>query len=138
MFRRTFLAGAACALAVLPLTTAAEAQRGPDRGRWEMLGSQSVGFTVDRDVIRVGRREGRFRAIKLRVKGNDVYMMDLKVVYGNGSVDDLPVRAEIKEGRETRAIDLKGDRRVIREVQMTYRRKPNFRGKAVVEVWGLH
>jgi hypothetical protein len=36
--------------------------RGPDRGReeWELLGEQFVGFGVDRDTIRVGRREGRF------------------------------------------------------------------------------
>ena len=47
---------------------------GPDRGReqWELLGEQSVGFGVDRDVIRVGRREGRFSEMALEVRDNDV------------------------------------------------------------------
>lgn len=152
MLRRSFLTGiAASAIASGALTTAAIAQRGPgpdrgrgpdrdrgaDGGRWELLGSQRVGFTVDRDIIRVGRKEGRFRAIQLRVRGNDVHVMDLKVIYANGQADDIQVRSEIREGTRTRPLDLKGDRRAIREVQMVYRRKANFRGKAVVEVWGL-
>jgi hypothetical protein len=89
-------------------------------------------------VVPVGRAEGRFRAIKLRVRDNAVYMMDLKVVYANGEPDDIPVRAEIRAGGETRVLDLRGRDRAIREVQMVYRSRPSFRGQAAVEVWGLH
>lgn len=137
MLRRTFLAGLACVTGSLALVAPADAQR-PGKPRWELLGTQEVGFVVDKDVVRVGRKEGRFSAIQLRVKGNDVHFMDLKVVYGNGQTEDVAIRAQIREGGETRVIDLKGERRVIREVQMVYRRKPNFRGKARVEVWGRH
>ena len=48
-----------------------------------------MGFLVDRDAIKVGRREGKFKAIRLEVSGNAVYMNDLKVVYGNGAPDDI-------------------------------------------------
>lgn len=137
MLRRTFLAGLACTVGGLSLTVPADAQR-PRNPRWELLGTQDVGFVVDKDVVRVGRKDGRFSAIQLRVKGNDVHFMDLKVVYGNGQTEDIAIRSQIREGGESRVIDLKGDRRVIREVQMVYRRKPNFRGKARVEVWGRH
>ncbi|MCB1550260.1 MAG: hypothetical protein KDJ41_20860 [Hyphomicrobiaceae bacterium] len=136
MLRRTFLAALAVLAAATLLPELASAQRG--QGRWEMLGAQKVGFAVDRDVIRVGRREGRFRAVQLRVRGNDIHMMDLKVVFGNGEVQDIPVRRMIKAPGETRVIDLRGDRRIIREVQMVYRSRPSFRGQATVEVWGRH
>lgn len=104
--------------------------------RWEQLGCQSVGFATDRDVIRVGRDEGRFSAIRLAVSGNKIYLNDLKVVYANGNPDDLQVRSEIRAGGQTRAIDLKGERRAIRQIEMVYRSQPNFRGQARVCAYG--
>lgn len=110
---------------------------GGGRSNWEELGCQSVGFLVDRDVIRVGRREGRFKAIKLTVGGNRVHILDLKVIYANGEPDDIPVRAEIREGGETRPLDLRGFDRSIDRVELVYRAPPNFRGKARVCLQGL-
>jgi hypothetical protein len=110
---------------------------GPGPGRtWVSLGCQRVGFNVDRDVIRVGRRDGAFRAIRLRAAGNDIYMFDLKVVYGNGAPDDIPVRADIRAGTSTGPLDLKGDRRIIERVELIYRSRPNFRGQAQICVDG--
>lgn len=137
MTRRSLLAAMVVALGLLTLTGPADAQRRPERG-WELLGSKKVGFIADRDAISVGRRDGRFRAVKVRVKEAPIHLMDLKVVYANGAPDDLQVRSEIRAGGETRAIDLKGRDRAIREVQMVYRSKPTFKGLATVEVWGLH
>jgi hypothetical protein len=97
-----------------------------------------VGFLVDRDVIKVGRREGTFKAIRLEVSGNAVYMNDLRVVYGNGNLDDINVRSEIRDGGQTRTLDLKGrGERAINRIEMTYRAKPNFKGSAKVCVSGL-
>jgi hypothetical protein len=110
---------------------------GGGRADWVELGCQSVGFLGDRDVIRVGRREGRFNAIKLNVSGNAVYMMDLKVVYANGAPDDIQVRSEIREGGETRPLDLRGYDRSIDRVELVYRAKPNFNGRARVCVSGM-
>jgi hypothetical protein len=116
-------AGALFCLALAP--TAAQA-------RWERLGCQKVGFIVDKDVIRVGRSEGRFKSIRLQVAGNKVYMDDLKVIYANGEPDDVPVRSEIRAGGQTRPLDLKGERRAIKEIEMKYRSQPNFKGQATV------
>jgi hypothetical protein len=114
-------------------------ERGEERHehRWKLLGREKVNRFGDRDSIRVGRSEGRFRKIKLRVLGNDISFRVLKIVYGNGEVDDIQVRRKVREGSETRAIDLPGRSRVIRKIVMKYSRELNFRGKAVVEVWGL-
>lgn len=106
-------------------------------GKWEQLGCQKVGFLTDRDVIKVGRAEGRFKAIRLKVSGNAVHIEDLKVVYANGEPDDLRVRSEIRAGQGTRALDLKGRERAIRQIDLVYRSKPSFKGQATVCAEGL-
>jgi|SRR5262245_21359043 hypothetical protein len=110
-----------------------------DRGdKWVELGCKEVNFIgADRDTIRVGRREGRFKAIRLEARGNDVEMLDLKVIYANGAPDDIPVRSMIREGTRTRPLDLRGRERAIHQIDMVYRKPLNFRGKATVCVEAL-
>ena len=102
-----------------------------------LFGAQYVGFTVDRDVIRVGNEIGKFDKLRLRVLDNDVYIKDMKVVYTNGESDDLAVNAEVKQNSRTGWFNLHGDR-FIKEVQMVYRSKPSFKGQARVEVLGQY
>jgi hypothetical protein len=124
----SMIVGTLACLALAP--TAAQA-------RWEQLGCQKVGFLVDKDIIKVGRREGKFTAIRLKVSDNKVHMMDLKVIYANGAPDDIPVREEIRAGGHTRALDLKGERgRAIQQIEMVYRSQPSFKGQATVCVEG--
>jgi len=108
----------------------------PSASNWILLGCRDVNWAVDRDVIRVDRREGRFSAIRLRVVGNDVRMLDLKVIYGNGAPDDIPVRAVIRAGSPSGPLDLRGRDRAIDRIQMIYASRPNFRGRAQVCVEG--
>jgi hypothetical protein len=125
------------ALVVALSTFSLDANARPHGNRnWELLGSQTVGFIVDRDVVQVGRKDGDFSKIQLRVRNNDIEVLGLKVVYGNGQMDDISVREHIRAGGKTRAIDLRGGDRFIRNVQLVYRSKPSFKGQAVVEVWG--
>jgi hypothetical protein len=119
------------------LTAFAGTARAQVAEQWVELGCQRVAFQTDRDVLRVGRRDGFFRAIRLRARGNNVYMLDLKVVYGNGQPDDIPVRAEIRAGGSSGKLDLRGLDRVIDRVVMVYRSQPNFRGQASICVDGL-
>lgn len=111
----------------------------PSAGRdWDELGCKQVSlFGKDRDVLQVGRREGRFKAIRLHVRGADVEMLDLRVIYANGQPDDIPVRHFIRQGERTRPLDLKGWERAIDRVEMVYRTVPNFKGMATVCVEGM-
>lgn len=87
--RTWFIAAAALAFGC-SISQSAFAQRWqPQPGRWEPLGCVDVGVRPDRDVIKVGLREGRFKAIRLSAQGNDVFILDLKVLYGNGAPDDI-------------------------------------------------
>jgi hypothetical protein len=73
--KRALALVAAMALAAGVAQSASARDRGHDN--WEQLGCQSVGFLVDHDSVKVGRKEGRFKAIRLEVSGNTVYMNDL-------------------------------------------------------------
>jgi hypothetical protein len=105
-------------------------------GDWELLGSQKVGFGVDRDVIRVGRKEGRFEKIRLEVKDNDVEILDLKVFFHKGPPQDVRVREFIRAGKGTRPLDLQGGDRVIDRIEIVYKARKAFKGRALVEIWG--
>ena len=112
---------------------------GPGGGAdWTELGCKQVSlFGRDRDAIDVGRREGRFKAIRVHVRGADVEMLDLRVIYANGQPDDIPVRRVLRQGDHTQPMDLRGRGRSIHRVEMVYRTIPNFKGLARVCVEGL-
>lgn len=108
----------------------------PPVARWEELGCSKAGFLPDKDVIRVGRREGRFKQIQLRAFRNKVHILNLRVIYGNGAPDDISVRSEIRDGGETRPLDLKGNGRVIDRIELFYLAQPSFKGSAQVCIFG--
>ncbi len=113
----------------------------PDAGpRVELLGTQKIGFSVDRDVLRVGRREGRFSRIALRALDNDIEILDMKVFYGRGGPpDDIQIRRVLRAGQRSEPIDLRGrEPRVIDRIEFVYRARPNFRGAATLEIYGVH
>jgi hypothetical protein len=116
-----------------------QGRRDNDRdGKWERLGCEEVGRRAGFDEIKVGRREGRFSAIRLEAKGNSLSILDLKVVYSNGAPDDISVRSEINEGDQTRPLDLRGRDRSIASIQIVSKKdfKGPGRGKASVCVYG--
>lgn len=133
MDRRQFLSGIAMMAAAGPLLSSTSAEAAP---AWVYLGRRRVNGLLDRDRIAVGAGAGRFTAIRLRVTGNSLLLYDLIVRYGNGNPDNLRVRTLIRQGGTTRAIDLKANRRFIRDVSFTYGKLPNGRGPTYVELWG--
>lgn len=105
-------------------------------GRWEELGCERVSGLIDRHVIRVGREQGRYRAVKLAVRENNVNLMKMKVTYGNGRTEELPVRSTLLAGTETNPIELSGGNRGLREIEMVLLRFLGGR-KATVCAYGL-
>src|SRR5262245_58517994 len=120
--------GAIMCLGVLATEASAE---------WVELGCKDVALSRDRDTLRVSRREGRFTAIRLSARGNDVEMLRLTVVYGNGSPDDIDVRHFIRRGERTRPLDLTGRDRVVDKTEMHYRQGRHAPGRAEICVEGL-
>lgn len=117
-----------------------DASRRRDRSDgWLMLGAQRAELlSPDSDVFEVGKRFGTFRAIRIVSRNRPVVVHGLRVVYGNGSVEDVPIRIELRDGQSTEPLDLSGRGRFIERIELRYRTKLNLRGEGTVEVWGLH
>jgi hypothetical protein len=106
------------------------------RARADYLGNAHVDGRVDHDVIRVGRSDGRFRAIQLRVNGGAIEFDRVLVHFGNGTTEELVIRSRIPSGGVTRIIDLPGERRVIESVELWYA-KDNWRRRPEVRLFGI-
>ncbi len=131
MFRKLSAVMLAVAL-VAGLTTSAQAQQ---RGRWVLLGERHIDGRVDSDKIDIGKDRGTFRAIQFRVQGGDVRFEKIQVRYLNGEREDIDVRADVRAGSRTRAIDLPGNRRVIESISMWYS-KGEWRTRPQIRVYG--
>ena len=132
------LSALVCTAVVMPDAMAQRRDRDDRDRQWVELGCQQVSFSGrDRDTIRVGRREGRFRAIRLAARGNDIEVVRLEVVYANGNPDQLDVQRVIRRGDRTEALDLKGRDRAIERIDMVYRQRGEDRSRATVCAEGL-
>jgi hypothetical protein len=119
-------------LFVLMLSASLYAQE----GRWDYLGDAHVDGAQDHDNIHVGKHDGRFRAIQLRVSGGAIYFERVVVHFGNGTQEELVIRDKIPSGGSTRAIDLPGERRVIESVELWYG-KDRWEHRPKVSLYGI-
>jgi hypothetical protein len=103
---------------------------------WTLLGERSVGGRTDRDRIHVGRHDGRFTRLMMVVQDSDLELLDFAVSFGRGAPFRPQVTHFFREGQRTRAIDLPGDDRTIRYIDLRYRNLPGG-GRAKVSVYGL-
>ena len=115
-------------------TTTASADRWDNKG-WVKLGERDVDRKVDRDRITVGRQEGKFTKLTIAVEDSDLELLDFVITFANNQKFDPKVKHIFKEGSRTRVIDLPGDERVIKTIDLKYKNLPGG-GKAKVEVWG--
>lgn len=133
MDRRTFLltfTGAALAATMLP-DVEAEAATG-----WIKLGTRKVNGFLDVDRIGVGAGEGKFRKLRLRVRGNDLFLFRMKATFENGGSQEFALRLLIPQGGYTRSLDLKGAKRFIRHVDFFYGKPKDGGGGTFVDLYG--
>lgn len=109
-----------------------------DKSNWERLGSKKVNFRLDRDVIKVGLRDGRFTKLKVQVTGGHLNMKKMIVEYANGQKEVINVKHNFSPRSGTRVIDLDGGKRVIKDITFWYGSKKKPTGKATVHVFGRH
>jgi hypothetical protein len=102
---------------------------------WELLGERKVKLSTDRDVIPVTLLRGDFRRLQIKVAGQAVFFNEVVVVYGNGAVDNIPIRTLIRAGGQSRVMDLRGGDRIIKRVELLYRSVPTSLNWASVRVY---
>ena len=108
----------------------------PVPGDWTRFGCKDVRFLVDRDTLKVNR-EGRFGAVRLKVRNAPVEMFNLRVTYLSGVKQEVPVREMIPPGGVTRPVELLGRERGIERIEMIYRSLPTNKGSAEVCIDGF-
>ena len=115
--------------------TAGAAHAAPwDSKGWVKLGEREVNGKFDHDVIAVGRYEGKFSKLTLVVEKSEIELLQFEVEFGNGDKWDPKVSHYFRENTRTRVIDLPGDDRVIKKINLKYKNLPGG-GRAKVEVW---
>ena len=108
------------------------------QSKWEKLGSRKVNFTIDKDVIQLGAKEGAFSKLMIKVTGGAINMHRMIIHYGNGGKEEIPLKHSFSKGKNSRMIDIKGRVRLIKNVTFWYDSK-NIQGKkATLHLLGKH
>ena len=124
--------------------TRAKPTDAPKNEGWVFLASQSLGFIgSESETVAVGKIRGTFEAIRLTVKDRSVTLSELRIVYGNGEEDVIPIKTKIEAGTSYGPIVLKGGPRTVTEVQTRGRSRitdngAGGKGRATLEIWGQH
>ena len=120
----------------------AHAQPAWDSRGWVMLGEREVHGhgRMERDVMPVGRQEGRFNKLTIVVENSDLEMIDFAVKFEHGDPWHPGLSHFFREGQRTRVIEFPESawgttQRAIQAIEFTYRNVPG-EGHARVQVWG--
>jgi hypothetical protein len=106
--------------------------------RWSYLGEANVDGAVDHDNIVVTAERGEFRAIQIRVEKAPIEFERVIVHYGEGDSEPIFIRSRIPAGGHTRIIDLPGNRRIIKSVELWYARASGSPRRPKVRLFGIH
>ncbi len=107
-------------------------------GEWRLIGRTHADHAADHDSIIVKGPFDNFRKIKFKVTDAPLNMQHMVVTYDNGNPDKIDIRQNIPQGRESRAIDLRGiGKRSVRRIDFWYDTKGFLKGKADVTMFGM-
>ena len=99
--------------------------------------ARKVDFGPDPDRIKVTTSNGTFTKLKMYISGN-LSMHKMKVHYRKGNSQFLNVKHSFILGRDTKVIDLKGDKGIIQSIDMWYDTKNKAGRKATIHLYGRH
>lgn len=109
---------------------------------WVLLGAQTAGaIGFDRDVISVGKNEGGFSQIQLKVRDRSITLREVRIVYFDGPPEIIRTNDRIDPDQLAGPWTLKSGKPAIKEIVAEYRRRiliGKGQGAAVVEFWGQH
>lgn len=111
---------------------------------WVLLGAQTAGrfLRSETDVIPIGRNEGDFKRLRIRVRDRDLILNEVRVVYVNNEEEVFNPRTKVAANSAFGPINIKGTQ-AIRQIRATYRSavldsKAIGKGASIVEIWGQH
>jgi hypothetical protein len=102
---------------------------------WRLMGEAMVTGQFERQIIRVGKYEGRTARVVLVVTDNSLEIGDVVIQFGNAQRWSPGLRHSFADGSRSRAVDLPGHVRFIRGVELVHGSVPPG-ARAHVEIWG--
>jgi hypothetical protein len=90
----------------------------PDMTGWRLMGDAWATGQFEREIIRVGKYEGRYTRVMLVVTDSSLEVGDVVIQFGNGQRWSPGLRHAFADGSRSRAIDLPGQVRFIRGVEL--------------------
>ena len=112
---------------------------GPARPGWEYLGTARVADgKLGPDVIRVGRKDGRFNKLMIAVDGADLVLADVLVRFGNGETVSPAQGHEytFQQNVHSTELALPNELRFVAAVSFRYARIAGG-GKAQIHLYGM-
>lgn len=103
---------------------------------WKQLGTRVVDYTLDHDVVSLNNSSKAYTSLKVFVKNGSLNMYKATVHFANGDKQDIELPETVTSENDGRAIDLKGNDRVIEKVTFWYDTKKTSNQKSTIEVWG--
>lgn len=103
---------------------------------WDQLGTHTVDYTLDRDVVSLKNTQEAYTAVKIKVTGGVVNVHKATIHFANGDKQDANLPEVVSASSDGKVIDLVGNKRVIEKITFWYDTKNSSKDKAVIEVWG--
>lgn len=100
-----------------------------------LLASHPISFASGRDVVRIDPDAGLFRRIGLRLAENDVFVEEVRVVYTDVEPEVVRIGSNLPIDSPVHWLDLERGR-PIKEIEVVYKARPAFKGKARLEIYG--
>jgi len=110
----------------------------PNNYQWQILGQRTVDMRADHDEVMITAWNGTFTKLKFKVLKAPIYIKNIRIVYGNGSVTKINVNKSFRQGAESKAFDLPGNHRIVQKVILNYSTIPTYKGKAKILILGKH
>ena len=136
MKMKTFFA--AMTLLVMVSVTALHAQMSNLKALdgWTLLGTRTVDYSLDRDVVTLTEGKDTYTSLKFIVKNGVLNMRKATIHFSNGDNQDIEFADELSKVNDGRKIDLIGNSRYIKKVTFWYDTKMDSNSKSTVELWG--
>src|SRR6266436_6525075 len=77
----------------------------PDMTGWRLMGDAWVAGQFEREIIRVGKYEGRVARVTLVITHSNLEVGDVLIQFGNGQLWSPGLRRSFADGSHSRAID---------------------------------
>lgn len=102
---------------------------------WDKIGTETVDYTIDHDVISLNKSQQTYTALKIKVIDGTLNIHKATVHFANGDKQDVELPEVLGKDNDGELIDLTGNKRIIEKVTFWYDTENKNNEKAMVEVW---